>query len=95
MRPHHYKCKKTKGLGKFQLRLMLFLALYIYISLCLYNRYDGKSILSPTEGWMVTGGYRGYDYLDSTEKISKGNFVSGESVWNFCTFIKRNSVTDS
>ena len=48
------------------------------------SRYAAASVLSPTDGWMIAGGYQNandyYNPIDTAEKVSNGQFVSGEKV---------------
>merc|ERR1719188_1732218 len=50
----------------------------------LKTRYAAASILSPGNGWMISGGFEySYDYyspMDSVETVSNGQFVNGESL---------------
>ena len=48
------------------------------------SRYAAASVLSPTDDWMIAGGYQNandyYNPIDTAEKVSNGQFVSGEKV---------------
>ena len=45
-------------------------------------RCSAATVPSPTDGWMIAGGYQtAYDYpIDTTEEFTNGEFVSGKSV---------------